>query len=301
MTRDALPGQATGLGAGGLGATGGASRPERPIEADWLALRRDMDDAAREAAQPLCAELAAWHRARVPVDVPADAPVEVFDLGSGTGANQAYLSRRLPFPTRWTLLDHDPALLSHPGQGPGRRVLAGVEELPGLLEASSRERPGVAQVVTCSALLDLLAADDLDGLAATLHAAGAPGLFALTVTGSVEIDPPERADETVRRCFDAHMAREGRPGPGAGPYLAEAARTLGARVVDVPTPWRIDTGDPATRAFARRWLTDRAAAAVEQDAAERPAVHEWLVRRLRQVDGGTLKARVGHVDLLVLP
>lgn len=270
------------------------ARPERPIEADWLALRRPLDDAAREPARELYDVLAAWLPA-------APGPVEVFDLGAGTGANQAHLAGRLPFETRWTLLDHDPALLSHPGQGPGRRVLAGIEELPGLLAESARERPPAARVVTCSALLDLLATSHLDELAKTLHAAAVPGLFALTVTGVVDCEPRDDGDQAVRGAFDAHQARGDRPGPGASAYLAAACRALGARVLAVPTPWHIDTAGAAVRPFARRWLRDRAGAAAEHDPGAAWLVDEWLARRLDQVDRGSLRAVVGHEDLLVLP
>lgn len=269
-------------------------RPERPIQADWLALRRPLDDAARAPARELYDELAAW--------VPAAlGPVEMFDLGAGTGANQAHLAGRLPFETRWTLLDHDPALLSHPGQGPGRRVLAGIEDLPALLGQSARERPGAARVVTCSALLDLLGTRELDELAQTLHAAGVPGLFALTVTGALDCVPPDEGDRPVRDAFDAHQTRGARPGPGASAYLADACRALGARVVAVSTPWHINTADAAVRPFARRWLRDRAGAAAEQDPGAAPRFDGWLARRLEQVDRGTFRAAVGHEDLLVLP
>ena len=270
--------------------------PDRPIAADWLTLRRPFDESARETTWPLWRELATWLLA-----TPNSDPVQMFDLGAGTGANQAYLQPRLPFPTAWTLLDHDASLLSHPGQGPGRRVLAGVQELPRLLDGSSKGPAPIAAVVSCSALLDLLSVAELDGLSEALLSRGVPGLFALTVTGEVSSSPPDDGDELVASAFDAHQARAGRPGPKASAHLAAACRARGAHLSAIPTPWHIDTADPASRPFARRWLSDRAAAALEQAPDSAPALRAWVARRLAQIEGGTFRAVVGHEDLLVLP
>lgn len=279
-------------------------RPERPIEADWLALRRPVDTAAREPARVLLAELAAWLTARRGAQ--GSAGVHVFDLGAGTGANQAYLAPRLPFASRWTLLDHDPELLSHPGHGPGERVVAGIADLPRLLDTAAGGNDDVP-VVTCSALLDLLTAAELDVLADALASRAVPALFALTVTGQVHGTPADPSDDLVTRAFDAHQGRSGRPGPAATAYLRSACAQRGLRVHGVPTPWHIDTGDTgdgAVRAFALRWLEDYAAAAREQasaDAASVNQVNAWADRRAAQARAGTLTVTVGHEDLLILP
>ena len=65
------------------GAAGG--RPERPIAADWLALRRAADSAARDRAGGLVRRL----------NDHLGGTVTVFDIGAGTGANRAYLAPRL--------------------------------------------------------------------------------------------------------------------------------------------------------------------------------------------------------------
>jgi hypothetical protein len=64
----------------------------------------------------------------------------------------------------------------------------------------------------------------------------------------------------------------------------------------VDTPWRLDDVD---HALAVRWLTERVAAAVEQepDLAERATAA--LHRRL--MNCAPLRAVIHHVDLLALP
>lgn len=345
-----------------LGDAGGFDSPERPIAADWLALRRAADERARDAAAPLLADLTAHLAgltahladltahlggARRALPRPGADIVAVVDVGAGTGANRSYLAPRLPFRTAWTLLDHDPALLGAEDNEGCRRVLGGVAELPGLLAELG---PG-PRLVTCSALLDLLSAPDLDALVEAVLGAGVPALFALTVTGGVRIEPADPDDELVREAFDAHQARAGRPGPGAAEYVAAAVRarsalrgsgvsegegrgtpeSQGARVLTAPTPWLLGATsssapnwrgeghtvpESAEAGFLRRYLTDRAAAAVEQvgdgvrvgdtatgmSAGEKLArIDAWLDRRLAEVETGTLRIRVDHVDVLILP
>lgn len=266
----------------------GESRPsdlERPVPADWLAARRRADERARTAAAPLIRALGQ----RL-----GSGPVTVFDLGAGTGANQAYLGPRLPFESSWVLLDHDAALLDAPGQGPGRRVLAGVEEMSALIA----EAPA-PQLVTCSALLDLLTRGQLDLLVTTLAGTGTPALLSLTVTGDVTVTPPDPDDAAVAAAFDAHQARSDRPGPGAAAYVRERANALGLDVHTAETPWKLTASGDAD--LLRRWLTEFAQVAQEQDPALAAVTQTWLDRRLSQLDSGGLAVAVGHEDLLVLP
>lgn len=261
---------------------------ERPVPADWLTLRRGADAAAREPARSLLAPLADHY--------PADPTVHVLDLGAGTGANQEYLQPRLPFASVWTLLDHDADLLDHPAQGSGRRVLGGVEELPRLLA-----EVGAPALVTCSALVDLLSAEQLDALVDTLLGTGTPALLSLTVTGRVRLDPHHRFDLAVARAFDAHQARQTRPGPRAADHLAARARRAGAAVRAVATPWRLSGSDPAHGPLLDRYLRDRAAVAREQEPGLAGPAREWLAARLADRHRGELRVEVGHVDQLVLP
>ncbi|MCB1254191.1 MAG: hypothetical protein KDB39_13330 [Austwickia sp.] len=262
-----------------------ADGPDRPIAADWLALRRALDERARAAADGLLTQVAeALTGPPGGLDASggtlAPAPVRVVDVGAGTGANRAYLEPRLPFPTEWTLLDHDPALLAAPDNDGTRRVLGGVEQLAQVLAGLAADAPAQPRWVTCSALLDLLTAAQLDQFVEAVAAARVPALCALTVTGVVAIDPADPDDELVRTAFDAHQARSERCGPGAAAYAARAANAAGLVVRQVSTPWRVGAdptsagdpttagaptseSDPTTRAFLHRYLSDRAAAAAE--------------------------------------
>jgi hypothetical protein len=251
---------------------------------DWLALRRATDAAAREAALPLVARLTTEL---------APGPVTVFDIGAGTGANQEWLERRLGMPSVWVLLDHDPDLLGSPLHGTGRRVLGGVEALDALVAAT----PG-PRLLTCSALLDVLDAAQLDGLAASLVKHSVPGLFALSVDGSFDIDQADPDDPLVRAAFNDHQRRAGRPGPHAPAYLEARCRALGCDVHRRETPWLLDGGSHGP--LLSRMLRERADAAAAQRPQDAHAIRSWLDRRLHRLDR-SLSVRIGHVDLLVLP
>jgi len=257
------------------------TRPERPIPADWLALRRAADTVARDRASWLLSE----------VTSSTSGILTVFDIGAGTGANQAYLAPRLGVGSRWVLLDHDADLLNAPGHGAAERVLGGIGELDRLVAATSGER-----LVTCSALLDLLSAGELDELAAVLARHRTPGLFCLTVDGSMRVEPSHRYDDAVTTAFNDHQSLDGRPGPAAAGYLTARCEQLGLAVRQAPTPWLLDA-DSAP--LVRRLLAERADAAVERRPQLARSARLWLADRQRSLDQGVLAVRVGHVDLLV--
>ncbi|WP_083653146.1 class I SAM-dependent methyltransferase [Serinicoccus sp. CNJ-927] len=265
------------------------------MPADWLALRRAADHRARERAAGLLRRLGDHVGERTGDEL------VVLDIGAGTGSNQAWLAPRLPGPQRWVLVDHDPDLLGQAGAAvPGadvttRRAVATVEEVHSLVPSDGEV------LVTCAALLDLLTVAQLDALADVIAPTDRPGvaaLLSLTVTGDVEISPPHPADAAVTAAFDAHQRREDRPGPKATEAMAAALRRRGADVELAATDWELDASDES---LVRRYLYDRAAVAVEQDATLAPLAREWLAAREGSLMDGSLRVRVGHLDLLSLP
>ncbi|GAB47447.1 hypothetical protein [Mobilicoccus pelagius] len=274
-----------------------APTPSRPVEADWLALRRPADAAAREGTQRLLGRL--WRHLRAHDETGGHGPVHVVDVGAGTGANQEWLAPRLPFPSRWTLLDHDAALLDHPtATGHAQRVHGGLDDLPRLVTGEGEEDAAGPTVVVASALLDLLTGPELDTLTDLLLDTGTPALFALTVDGEVTCVPHDPDDDLVHDAFEVHQQRDGIVGSAASAHVADRAREGDAEVVEATTPWRLTSADAP---LLRRYLTDRAAVVAEHDPALAPRAQAWLERRLAQLDAGTLAVVVGHVDLLVLP
>ena len=264
-----------------------SSVPERPIAADWLALREPADTRTRDA---VAADLLPLLLARLPEG--ADPGLRIVDLGAGTGANLRWLAPRLPHPDRqhWLLVDHDPGLLAK-GPVDATAVRADVVDLTTVLAEH-----GGADLITAAALLDLLHPGEVEAIVDAVVKAGVPALFTLSVTGEVELDPADEQDGPLAASFDAHQRRDGRLGPDAGPAAATLFQDRGWTVIEVRTPWLLTAADHPELVHA--WLEGRVEAAVEHQPDLASAAAEWLARRLGQPG---LTARIGHVDVLALP
>lgn len=267
----------------------------------WLALREPADHRARSAAEPaVLAPLRSWLAGR-------PAPTRVLDLGSGTGSNLRYLAPRIPGPQAWTLLDHDAALLAaarvatrgvRAADGAAVRVATREGDLAAVDAAALAE----VDLVTGSALLDVLTADEVAALADACSGAGVATLLALSVTGSVQITPAGPQDGALAAAFDAHQrrVRDGRRllGPDAPAVAGHAWAAHGRFVAVAGTPWRLAPGDAALAlAWARGWTQ----AAVEEEPALAGAGHDLVERVAQSAAAGSLRLEVGHADLVALP
>jgi hypothetical protein len=205
-----------------------------------------------------------------------------------------WLAPRLPGPQHWVVHDRDPDLLERAVAGAPDGVTVEARRSD-VIRLSPEDLAG-ADLVTASALLDLLT---LDELAAMLRAcAGLPLLLTLTVVGRVVLDPPEAVDADVAAAFDAHQRRGGLLGPDAAGAAADLLRAAGAEVVVRPSPWHLGA---ACAGLTAEWLRGWLAAACEQEPALAVEAAAYRDRRLAQAAAGALAVTVGHADLLVLP
>jgi hypothetical protein len=152
--------------------------------------------------------------------------------------------------------------------------------------------------VTGSALLDLLTEEEVTRLAEICVKARCPVLFVLSVSGQVDLDPPDPLDERVTSAFNAHQRRTvaGRAllGPDAVTVMARVFEDLGATVHRCASPWHLGPNRPElTTAWLQGWL----GAACEQDEGLVEVAGAYLRRRLAR----PLHATVHHEDLLAIP
>lgn len=266
------------------------------VGADWLALREPADAAARAAS------LVALLRARGP----AAGPWVIHDLGCGTGGMGRWLAPQLPGRQHWIGHDRDPDLLEIAAADlPGPAADGAAVTVEVRRSDLTRLGPGDvagATLVTASALLDLLTADELDGLIALGSAARCPILMTLSVVGRVDLTPADPLDARMAAAFDAHQRRPTTRGPLLGPdAVAVAAHAFGRRAADVlvrPSPWRLGA---AQAGLAAEWLAGWVAAATEQDAGLAADAADYVRRRLAQARAGALAVTVHHADLLAVP
>ncbi|MEU4620878.1 class I SAM-dependent methyltransferase [Actinoplanes sp. NPDC023801] len=244
----------------------------------WLALREPADAAAR--ALDLVEMLPGSVRT-------------VRDLGCGTGSLGRWLSPRLGSPQHWIMTDRDPALLAHAAASMPDGVTVSTEQLD-VADLTAADLAGT-DLVTCSALLDLLTVEEVHRLAGVCAEAGVAVLFTLSVTGEVQLAPDDPLDAEIEAAFNAHQRRvvDGRRllGPDAPETAADAFTKVGAAVTVRPSPWRLG---PAMPALTAEWLRGWVGAAAE----ERPDLPsgDYLNRRLAALP----HVSVGHRDVLAI-
>lgn len=260
-----------------------------PVSVEWLTLREDADAGAR--SRQLAGRAARMTRP----------PTVVHDLGSGTGSMMRWLAPMLPGPQTWVLHDWNSALLDHAAEraldsaGHGAAVRTSLKDVAHLHEGDLEG----ATLVTMSALLDVLSLAETEAIVRACVAAGVPALFTLSVTGEVRLDPVNPGDRVFESAFNDHQRRtvDGRRllGPDAVTVVIELFRAAGWAVRAADSHWRLDAAD---QGLMREWLEGWLAAAVE----ERPALEEWAEEyqqtRLAQLEAGTLRVVVEHLDVL---
>jgi hypothetical protein len=253
------------------------------VSAGWLALREPADAAARaaELVEPVRRRLAGR--------------AVIHDLGAGTGSMGRWLAPRLPVPQHWVLYDHDIELLERATVGASGTVETRQRDVTRL---TADDLDG-AELVTASALLDMLTAGEIGRIAAACAATGCPAWFTISVTGRVELTPPDPLDAEIAEAFNAHQRRTvgGRTflGPDAVDMTVEAFARHGIGVRAGSSPWRLG---PDQAALSREWFQGWVGAACEQRPDLAPAVAGYARWRLADAAAGRLGVVVQHTDLL---
>jgi hypothetical protein len=262
------------------------------FRADWLALREPYDRKARNA------EVAG----AVAAAFTGQSAVSVVDLACGTGSTLRAISAHLPARQTWRLVDNDLGLLLRAGAADppaGVRVTPTPVDLARDLEAAL---DGPLDLVTTSALLDLVSADWLERLVIETAARSLPVYAALTFNGQAELEPPDALDRAVIAGVNRHQRTDKGFGPALGPTAVAAAVAHFARagytVVQGPSDWTFEPGD---RDIQLEILSGWAGAAREIGEVSLAEGVSWLTRRREFVAAGRSRIRVAHVDFFATP
>jgi hypothetical protein len=262
------------------------------FRADWLALREPYDRKARnaEVADAVAAAFVAQ---------PA---VSIVDLACGTGSTLRAISPRLPARQDWRLVDNDLGLLLRAGAAPSPsdvRVTTVPVDLARDLEAAL---DGPLDLVTTSALLDLVSEDWLQRLAVETAARNLPIYATLTFDGRAELEPGDPLDDAVMAGVNRHQRTDKGFGPALGPAAAAAAvkgfGQAGYTVVQGRSDWSFA---PHDRDIQLEILAGWAGAAREIGAVSLADGASWLARRRAFIASGRSRIRVGHVDFFATP
>ena len=278
----------------------------------WLQLREPADAAARSD-----------RLTRTIADALAtNETVQVLDLATGTGANLRFMAPHLSGRQRWLVVDRDSALLAllpdlmsswsavrryDVATVSGNECVIQGEQLECHVETRSLDLNSLdavdifagRQLVTASALLDLVSEEWLSALAARCREVGAAALFAVTYNGWSSCSPEEPEDEMIRHLLNRHQKTDkGLGGSAAGPDAAGCAarcfEDVGYRVRTEPSDWALGS---AEHELQRRLIEGWAKAAAELASDNASEIARWRARRIGHVDAGRSHISVGHLDV----
>jgi SAM-dependent methyltransferase len=262
------------------------------FSADWLTLREPHDERARSATV----------REAALASVADLDPVAIVDLACGTGSALRALAPLLPARQTWRLVDNNLSLLARAAETarPQRVHVAAVPiDLARDLEAAL---DGAVDLVTTTALLDLVSEPWLERLAIECGARRLPLYAALSYDGRVAFTPEDPRDAAIIAAVNAHQRSDKGFGPALGPTAAAAAVScftrLGCTVAHEHADWMIGPGD---QAMQNELIAGWAGAAREFGAPLLDEIAGWLAHRRDLVAAGRSSIRVGHVDLFARP
>ena len=273
------------------------------FSADWLALREPADHRARNAklAHAVTSYFEGWR------------PVTVIDMGCGTGSNLRATAPLLGPDQFWTLVDYDAQLLAAArerltawAEGSAekdgalvlfkgaRRITVSFRQADLSAELDDVLSAG-ANLVTASALFDLVSADFLAKLIAGIAARKSAFYTVLTYDGDQRWMPEHAADAAMLAAFHAHQARDkgfgASAGPGAPDLLSEGFAAAGYTVMEGDSAWRLGPDDEA--------LIDELAAGYAAAVAETGMVPPADLESWRsEARTGCI---VGHADTFATP
>ena len=294
----------------GRGAPDG--RPALRFAANWLALRENLDRAARDPVLPRALAERLPNQPRL------------LDLGAGTGSLFRFLAPMIGRPQSWIFADADADLLDKAlgwtAEWAKRRgftaVLSGGEKSSLVLGTASgawrietlvtdlAEAPRglplqAVDAVVCSALLDLVSRAWMERLIAALRV---PFYASMTVDGRDAWLPRHPADRAVRTAFKADQRRDKGLGVALGDGASDIAlRLLAARGFEArkaTSDWSIP-GSPA--GLTRLFVGMTAEPARRAMPAQARKFAAWTSTRLLQARRARLAIRIGHRDILAFP
>lgn len=262
------------------------------FSAEWLSLREPYDLRARNGAVlDAVAETFSGH-----------ASIAVVDLACGTGSTLRAVLPHLPPRQDWRLVDNDLSLLARAAPAKSSDSIV-VRTMPVDLSLDLEAAlDGRVELVTTSALLDLVSEQWMERFVIEIAARKLPVYAALSYDGRTVFDPADALDKDVIAAVNRHQLTDKGFGPALGPAAAAQAiarfEKLGYTVVKGQSDWIFGVAD---RDIQNEVVAGWVAAAREMAEMPVTALANWMTRRGDIIEAGRSSITVGHVDFFARP
>jgi hypothetical protein len=161
---------------------------------------------------------------------------------------------------------------------------------------------GPLDLVTTSALLDLVSDSWLERLATEVAVRGLPFYGALSYDGRVMFEPSDPLDAAIIAAASSHQRRDKGFGPALGPDAAKRTIAMfeaaGYFVVNAPADWVMK---PHDRDMLAALFDGWASAACEVGQQSLPEIETWLTHRQDALSHEKSSVCVGHIDVFAAP
>jgi len=275
---------------------------------DWLEERNRFDEAARNPQVEH-----AFLQAAQQYD-----PVNIIDLGAGSGATFLYLAPKIPGSQRWTLVELNPSLLKHARQriklwSHAKGMQTTLENTDQIVLQREKQEISVQftkgsllqleqllpleyyQLVTASAVNDLLSRDMLEQLLQTLHRYKL-GCYTMLNYQGMHFFPEEGQDTAMIAAYEKHMQRQQDFGKALGPDCADAFRQIGQQLygkspVEGQSDWIIRPSDRLMHRYLLSFMEKSI-----PEVAPKLDLQGWLDRKQELLQQEQLRLTVAHLD-----
>ena len=254
---------------------------------DWLDLRESADLQARDKS--LIKLAVRWLEN---ISSPDQLPL-ILDLGSGTGSTVRSFDRVLDaesLSAHWRLIDNDPSLLSEAKRRyeTSNRIETCLADLSNIQEISFQN----VNLVTTSALLDLVSANFIRDLAQTVKAEShetAIALYsALNYDGTAKWNPQHPLDEKMLSIFNKDQLRDKGFGPALGPGASECFKdefkAMGFTIMTANSPWKLEPND---HELTTSLIDGFAEVALQRGECSKSEIENWRSFRKNQLSKGS--------------
>lgn len=250
------------------------------FSAEWLAMREPLDHVSRDAG--LLANVVSY----------AGANAVVVDLGSGTGSTARAFNDPVCATWTWHFIDGNQDLLNisktrHPRSVQSVMDLKDIDKLP--LDH--------VDLVTASALLDLMPHAWVAKLARRLQKASIAFYSAINYNGNMRWTPPHHDDQSITDAFNRHQRTDKGVGPALGPASGTVAANIfaehGFDVSLADSPWELSPDRADLHLSLINGIGDAAAECGHSLAID------WI--KARSAMAAKSIGYIGHTDLLAVP